>query len=473
MKMSTTKKNIIYNSLYQVLVIVIPLVTTPYISRILGAKGIGIYSYNYSIAQYYVLFIMLGLNNYGNRTIAEVRGEKEKLTQTFWSIYFLQFILGIIVCTVYIIYCLSISKNMEISLIMALYVISACFDINWFFFGMEKFKLTVTRNFIIKILTTASIFIFVKSENDLWKYCFILTFGMLISQIALWPTLHKYIYFYKPNFNEICKHIKPNCILFLTVLAVSLYKIMDKIMLGILSTKEQVGFYESSERIITVPTAFITSIGTVMLPRMSNMMSNNDKKTNVVLYKSILLAIFLSSSMGFGIMGVAKEFVPLFYGKGYETCVSLFWILLPSSIFFAFGNVIRTQYLLPKKMDKVYVTSAFLGALTNVIINLLLIPRYYSIGAAIGTLFSEAIVCIYQSKKIEGCIPIKKYVKKIFPFILAGIGMYIILINLNLKTELLESLILKIIIGAIIYVLILIWSAVFYMKIYKKHIFEL
>lgn len=468
---STIKKNIIYNSLYQLLIMVIPLITTPYISRTIGANGVGIYSYNYSVAQYFVLFIMLGLNNYGNRSIAEVQSDKLKLSKTFWSIYTLQLFMGAVVCLLYIIYCFTISKERTISLIMGLYVASACIDINWFFFGMEKFKLTVIRNFIIKLLTTVSIFFFIKNSSDVWKYCLILNVGIFASQVALWPMVRRYINFYRPNFREVCVHIKPNCILFLTVIAVSLYKIMDKIMLGILSTKSQVGFYESAERIISVPTGFVTAIGTVMLPRMSNMKANNDKSAYAILYKSILFAVFLSSSMSFGIMGVAKQFVPIFYGSGYDICVYLFWVLFPSCIFFAFGNVIRTQYLLPQKMDDVYVKSAFLGAIVNLIVNCILIPRLYSVGAAIGTLLAEAVVCLYQSYKVSRYVPIKQYTIKSIPFVLAGVVMFFALERFEIQGSLYFVLMIKIIIGVIIYMFILgIQDVIYYMR-HKKHFF--
>ena len=149
--MSSIKKNFLYNSLYQILVMFIPLITMPYISRVLGAQGVGTYSYAYSIANYFVLFIMLGLNNYGNRTIARVRDNEEKLSKTFWSIYALQLFLGIIINIIYVGYSFFISSNIYISLSMFFYVLSATFDINWLFFGLEKFKLTIIRNTTIKI----------------------------------------------------------------------------------------------------------------------------------------------------------------------------------------------------------------------------------------------------------------------------------------------------------------------------------
>lgn len=466
--MNSIKKNFLYNSFYQILIILIPLITTPYISRVLGADGIGVYSYSYSVAQYYVLFIMLGLNNYGNRSIAQVKDDSTELTKTFWNIYAMQLGLGILISVIYFIYAFLFAQNSCAALIMGIYVVSACLDINWFFFGMEKFKLTVLRNTVIKIITTLSIFIFVNRKRDVYIYCAIMVIGIFVSQLILWFYIKRFIGYCKPRWKDIKIHIKPNLTLFLTVIAVSLFKIMDKIMLGIMKNTKEVGLYEASERIISIPTAFITSLGTVMLPRMTNMIANKSHKSDDLLYKSILLAMFLSSSMGFGIMGVSKVFVPLFYGPGYEKCVQLFIILLPSCLFLAFGNVIRTQYLLPNQMDKVYVISAFLGAIVNIAINLALIPKWGAIGAAVGTVFAEAAVCIYQAYKVKNYISVSNYIFKSLPFIFAGLIMFLILFNIEMvyDNQLIE-LIVRILLGILIYFVALILQFLAY-KAYQK-----
>lgn len=471
--MDSIKKNFIYNSIYQIMIMFIPLITTPYISRVLGASGIGTYSYAYSIANYYVLFIMLGLNNYGNRSIAKVRDEKIELEKTFWSIYSMQFVLGIFLNIIYLLYCFIFSANSHVSLAVSFYVISACFDVNWFFFGLEKFKLTVIRNTIIKILTTICIFLFVKESTDIIIYCLIMTIGLLASQLALWPYILRNINFYKPTIKEIIVHIKPNLFLFLTVIAVSLFKIMDKVMLGIMTTTTEVGYYESAERIIAIPTALITSLGTVMLPRMTNMINNNNKQDKKLIYWSMLFAMFISTSMCFGIMGVSKEFVPLFYGNGFEKCIDLFIILLPTCIFMAFANVIRTQYLLPHQMDKDYVISAFLGAGVNLTVNWIFIPLYGCMGAAIGTFFAEAIVCLYQAYAVRKYLPIKKYFYKSLYFIFAGLFMFLIIFNIDVgNMTIFVELFVKILIGIVLYFIVLILQILFRKYIIKKPIFK-
>ena len=466
--MSNLKINFIYISLYQLLIMFIPLLTTPYLSRVLGSGGVGIYSYNFSVANYFILFIMLGLNNYGNREIAKAKDDKNKLASSFWNIYFMQFFCGVVINIIYITYCFTAAKNKSIALIMEIYVLSGILDINWFFFGIEKFKLTVIRNTVIKILVTCLIFVFVKTNQDVWKYCLIMSFGILISQIVMWRYLKHEICYVKPTWKDVKRHIVPNLFLFLTVLAISLYKIMDKIMLGILSFDSQVGYYELSEKIIAIPTALITSLGTVMLPRMSNLVAKKENESSL-LNKSIILAMFLSSSMCFGIMSVAKEFVPLFYGKGYQTCIYLYLILLPSCVFLAFANVIRTQFLLPHQMDKTYVVSTFLGAGINVFANLLFIPKCGAIGAGIGTLLAEMTVCLYQSIAVARNIPILGYVKETIPFIIAGIGMFLILYPLNMSSSLFWEIVYKVVLGICLYfVFLTIGLALFNNAMLKK-----
>jgi len=248
--MESIKKNFIYNILYQILIIILPLITAPYISRTLGANAVGIYSYTNSIAYYFLLVAMLGIGNHGNRSVASVRDNQEKLNETFSSIFSLQFITFSISILTYILYVLFISKdNQLISFIQLIYIASGLFDISWLFFGLEKFKITVTRNTLIKIGTVVCMFIFVHSPEDLWKYTIIMSGGTFISQIYLWGYVKKYVKFKWVGFKRIFSNLKPVLILFIPVLAYSIYKVMDKIMLGNMSGYAEVGFYNNAEKI--------------------------------------------------------------------------------------------------------------------------------------------------------------------------------------------------------------------------------
>ena len=395
----SVKKNFIYNLSYQVLVMILPLITTPYISRVIGAEGVGIQSYTYSIANYFVLFAMLGVNNHGNRSIAMVRNDKEKLNRTFMSIYLIQVIMSILMIILYIIYITFFAKSYKIIFIIQLiYIIGALFDINWFFFGMEQFKITVIRNTIIKLISVMSIFIFVKDKSDLYLYSIILALGTLISQLILWRFLVKHLKFTKVKFYEVRQHINSMLTLFIPAISVSIYKVMDKIMLGSMSTVTEVGFFANSERIISIPLGIITALGTVMLPKMSNLLSkgkSNEARKYIDL--SLRFAMFISIGAMFGLIGVGKSIVPAFLGNGFEGCIEVVSLLSITLLFMAWANVIRTQILIPKKKDKVYIISTLLGAIVNILINTLLITRLGAIGAAVGTIFAEATVCIYQT----------------------------------------------------------------------------
>ncbi len=451
------KKNFIYNLLYQILTFLLPLITTPYLARILGKEMIGRYSYYYSIAYYFVLFGMLGLNNYGSREIARIRDDKEKRSQLFWSIFRLQLITGILFLVAFIIYNFVFNLNNLISWLMVIYVISVVFDINWFFWGLEEFKITVIRNICIKILSIILIIVFIKSKNDIYLYTIIMTASMLISNLILWPYLKGRVSFYSPTWNEVKKHIKPNLILFIPVIAISIYKVMDKIMLGNFSSYQEVGLYEYAEKIIAIPISCVNALGAVMLPRMSNLVEKNlEEKEATIIENSILLVMILSSSMSFGLISIANIFVPFFYGEGYEKCIILFYILLPSSLFLAIANVIRTQYLIPHSKDKVYVISIILGAVVNYIINVTLIPYLQSIGTAIGTLTAEIIVCVYQILYVYKILNVKKLFYNICYIIFISFIMLIVVYYIPYYINDIVTLSIKVIVGCILYLTLIV-----------------
>lgn len=419
----------------------------------MGAENIGIYSYSYSIAAYFAMLILLGLNNYGNRTIAGVRDDKMRLSQTFCSIYTMQLLMGIIIIAVYILYVIFFAKNKIMAMIMLIYLISAVLDINWLYFGLEEFKLTVTRNTFIKVINTILLFIFVKSSDDIYIYALLLVLGMIISQLILWMLIRRYIIFIKPSICDVISHIKPNLILFIPVIAISIYNTMDKIMLGMMSNMLEVGYYESSFKLTTIPVMAVTSLGTVMLPRMSNLIANgNHEEARKYIQKSLIVSLFLSAPISLGLSSIVNEFVPLFYGDGYDACKMIIPVLVIASMFIAWANVIRTQYLIPNKRDKIYIISVFLGAFVNVVINLFLIPKYQALGAAIGTLFAEMSVCFYQTYMVRKEIKVIKYLALAFPFVIFAIIMYFILICIPDIYNSIIMLSVKVIIGGIVYV---------------------
>lgn len=452
--MSSIKKNYMYNVFYQMLIIILPLITAPYISRVVGAERLGIYSYSYSITHYFVLFTLLGVNNYGNRSIAQVRDNREKMQQKFWEIYFLQLILGLMMSLLFFAYIVVFcEENKGIFFIQYLYLFSAILDINWFFFGIEKFKLTVARNTVIKILTVLLIFIFVKNKNDLWKYTLIMSAGTLLSQLILFLYLFKIINFEKIKIREIKKHLKPNLLLFIPVLATSIYTIMDKIMIGQISSMMEVGLYEYAEKLKNIPLGVITALGVVMLPQISNMIANGKKIEAIEnTYKSLIFALFISFALVFGMAGISKEFVPTFYGEDFNGCILIINILVISIIFIALANVIRTQILIPYNKNKEYIISTMIGAIVNVLLNLILIIKFNAIGAAIATLISEILVALYQAYSVREILPLKRITKYLVIFGVSGAIMYsVVRVIGNIHGIKITTVFFEIFVGCIVY----------------------
>lgn len=444
------------NVSYQFLCICLPFIVTPYISRIFGAEGIGVFSYNMTVASYFGLFVILGLNNYGNREIAMNKEEINRLSSLFVNIYIMQVLAGILVLSVYGWYCVSIAKT-TVSCVFGVYLLSYLFDINWFFFGMEEFKITVIRNTVIKLCTTVLILTFIREKDDLIIYVWITVVSYLLTQLSIWPFLKGRIRLVKPSWKEIKRHIAPNFILFIPVLGVSLYNMMDKVMIGLISSSVEVGYYESADKLKAIPIMFVTALGTVALPRISYLNSKSkESEMERVFSNSVTLINFVMTSICFGIMAVCSEFVPVFFGEGFEKSIDVLYFLLPSCFFVGIGNVMKTQFLIPKKRDGIYIQSIFIGAGLNLVINAVMIPRLGAVGAAIATLFTEIVVCGYQVIRISSDVQVMKYVMKDGYMYVIGMIMFLAVkgIHLPIALELLNVMT-KIFIGGVVYVALL------------------
>ncbi|MDQ0196273.1 oligosaccharide flippase family protein [Paenibacillus wynnii] len=454
--MSNVKKNYLYSVCYQMLNIILPIITAPYLSRIIGVENLGIYSYTQSIANYFVLLAMLGLNNYGNRSIAAIREDRDKTSKTFWSIYCIQFTSSIIIIIVYMVYLGFFAANVTLALIWSLFILAALFDINWLYFGLEQFKLTVTRNIVIKLISVVLIFVMIKTKEDLWIYTLIISLSMLVNQLVLWLFIKKYIDISKVTFHDIKKHIKPLLVLFIPVIAVSIYTILDKIMIGALSTMEENGFFENAQKIMIVPTGLITALGVVMLPKISNLVTKGDfTKIKGYISMSMLFTSMSSLPIAFGIAGIAPIFAPVFFGTDFIPSGVLMTLLSITVVFIAWANVIRTQYLIPNYKDKVYVVSVIIGAIINIIINALLIPDYGARGAAIGTVIAEFSVALYQTWAVRNQLDIADYIKNSVPYLIISVFMFITVRFIGkLMEPTIYTLILQLLIGIAIYLLL-------------------
>lgn len=469
--MNSLKRNFTYQIAYQVLNLILPLISAPYIARVLGADNSGIYSYTNVIANYFVVFGMLGIEQYGNRCIARVRDRHSEMNIVFSELFLLHIIMSVFIIAFYFIYVLFVNDNYtEIFLIQGMYVISILFDVNWFFFGIEKFKITVIRNSIVKIISFASIFIFVKNNTDLPIYTCIMSLSILVSQIIILPQIKKYVSLKRVTLKGMIKHILPMIILFIAVIAANMNRMIDKVMLGWFNNMHDLGCYDYADRIIRIPLSLIAAFGTIMLSKMSNLFANkNNKQINSVLDISSSLILVLSIGMGFGVAAIAPEFINWYLGASYRGTDNLLFILSLSIPLVGWNNFIRTQILIPMQLDIVYTKAVSIGAICNILINLFLINLFGAYGASIATVISYLIISIIQTKSLIKSTQILKYLNSAKILTIGGILMFILIRVIALCfTNDFVSLTIEIIVGFLFYSVF----AFIYLKIKKPYIIK-
>lgn len=424
--MPSIKKNIVFQTAYQLLKMLLPLATAPYIARVLGKENVGIYSYTFTIAHYFVVFAMLGLEQYGSRAIAKCRDDPREKSRVFSELFWGHCAVSLFVILGYagVVY-YSPREYTPFMLIQTLFVLSAALDVNWFFFGVENFQVTVVRNTAIKVLTLVAVFALVRTRNDLGKYVGITSVGVFASQLVLWFYLPSQVRFAKVSWQACLKHLKPLLLLFSAVIAAHVYRAIDKLMLGWFGRIGDLGCYEYADKLIRMPLSVITAIDMVMLSRMSHLVSKNDSvRTEKLLDFSSLGILFLSFAMAFGLAGIAPEFILVFLGKEYVEGILLLSLLAISIPLIAWNNFVRTQILIPRQQDAAYTAAVWGGAITNVLANIPLIYFCSARGAAVSTIFSYAVVMFIQMKAVSPHVQSSRFLKML-PFPLAiGIAMF-------------------------------------------------
>ena len=427
MAKKSVTKNYIYNLMYQILVMIIPLITTPYLSRVLGAKNIGIYSYTLSITTYFILFGSLGVAMYGQREIAYLQDNPKKRSITFYEILLMRFItLGISLILFYFSFCNYGQYNIYYK-ILILEIVANAIDISWYFQGLEEFKKTVVRNTIVKIISVICIFTLVKSSSDLNKYFIIYVLSTFLGNLTLWFYIPKYTEKISIKELKIFKHIKPTLMLFIPQIAIQLYTVLDKTMIGsLVSDKSEVGYYEQAQKIVKLLMTMATSLGTVMMPRIAHTYASGDKKKlKEYMDKSFGFILMLAFPLMFGLISISTHFVPIFYGPGYDKVSIIINVISPIIVIIGLSNVIGTQYLLPTKQQNKFTISVTTGAIVNLILNFILIRMYKSVGASIATVIAECAVTGVQLYLVRKEIKIFDIFKIAFKYIIASIVMFI------------------------------------------------
>ena len=419
--------NYLYNTLYEVLRLIAPLITTPYVSRILGADGVGTYSYTQSIATYFVLVGAVGTTLYGQREIAYVQDDIQKRSKVFFEVFTFRFITSIFCTVVFFLAFCNGTKYAVLYRILTLEVVATSVDISWFFMGMENFRITAIRHICIKLLGISMVFLLVKKPEDVPLYTLCVTAPIVVGNLSLWLSVRKYLVFTGlPSFSAIAKHIKPVLILFVPQVAVEVYLVLDKTMIGLLASDiSQVGYYTQAQKIIKLLLTIVVSLGTVMLPAMSAAFAKG--RTDEIkkrIKTAFRFNFMLSFALMFGVIAVADRFVPIFFGDGYAPVVQLMIIISPILVIIGISNVIGKQYLLPTKQQKAYTSSVVIGAVVNCILNYILIRKYNALGASIATLVAEISVTMTQFWFVRRKLPLREYASYLFRYCAFGLGMY-------------------------------------------------
>ena len=412
-------QNFFFQYAYQILILVIPLVLAPYLSRALRETALGVFSYANSIAAYFVAMSMLGIARHGQRIISENANDDIKLRKSFWSLFTVHIIVSIISLLIYLAFVVFFIKdNKTIFTIELLYVASAIFDITWLFYGLENFKSVVIKNALIKIFECICVFIFVKQPNDLGIYAFINATSILIGQAIMIPQAVKAVRPIKFTKEDVRKHIKPLLVFSISVIASFMYTVFDKTLLGIMSTKAE-GNVAGQKKYIKY-SYFITS--------------------------------FLGMASLFGLMGIADTFSIVYYGESFKICGKIMAYMAPLVYIVGAGDIIRTQYMIPNHMDKQFNICIIFNAVINLILSVLLIPIIGVYGAVVGSVSAEIFGLLVQMVICRKFVKATEILKELIPFILIGFLMMLGIkyVDMMGKASLIE-LGLELIVGGLIY----------------------
>ena len=387
-------KNYLYNLSYQILTIILPIITVPYVTRIFTSEDLGNYGFYNSIVSYFSLFAMLGIGIYGTKQIAAA----SDVNSAFWNIYAIQLIASILAISVYVIAIFSIPQMRGIiPLILGIVLFTKMLDISWLFAGKEDFKKITLRNTVVKVTGVISIFTFIKSSEDLYLYVFLIVIFDFLGQFVMWIPAKKFIK--RPSFNMkiMKKNLHPIVLLFLPQVAISLYAVLDRTLLGLLGSYSDVGIYEQGQKLISMLLTVVSSLGTVMVPRVANLLfERKDKEAQNMVKFSFILYNLIIFPMIFGLIAVNEVFVKFFLGKNFQDVRYVLYIIVFNIMFVGWTNILGYQVLVVRNKNKEFMLSTTIPAFVSVAINIAVIPLFGYIGASITAVIVEFLAFIIQ-----------------------------------------------------------------------------
>ena len=458
--MPSIRRNFVYKLLYEILALAAPLITAPYVSRVLGAEGVGIYSYSQSCIAYFTMFAVLGTNIYGMREIARCRDDKTVYSKTFWEIE----ILTVITSTVCVILWVGITiqsteyKPYFLALVPTLF--ASMFDISWFYTGQEAVGYTVFWNAICKIAGVVLIFSFIKSKDDVVAYIMLNSLILMFGNLSMWIFLPKFLVRVSVKSLRIWHHFKETLIYFIPTIATSIYTVLDETLIGLITNDAyQNGFYEQATKIINIAkTASFVALNSVMGARLAYLFAENkieEAKSKIKTAMNMILLLTIGSM--FGVVAIASDFVPVFFGEGYEPVIDLLYLMAPLIVIIGISNCIGTQYYTPIGKTKIASLYMIAGSVVNLILNILFIPVLGAKGAVIGSIGAEAVITMLFVHFDERYITWKYLLMIGYKKVIAGLLMLLMIrtMSLNLNLSGIVLVCVQVIVGILTYFLML------------------
>ena len=457
--MNKFTKNYLYNVSYKLLVLLAPLITVPYLARVLGAENLGIYSYIYSVTSLLSTVGLIGLYNYGVRQIAYFNNDTEMVSKIFYEIMVIRTILFGIGTVCYLIICLTTSHFIYFLIYFGWFV-AAYFDISWLYVGLEDMRYPVIKNTFAKVAGIVCTFIFVKSKDDLWIYILLLSLSTFAANFSLFFTLNKQVYIkrYKLKLTDIFKYLRESFMLFIPQVAIVLYTQIDKIIIELITkSTSQISFLDQSEKIISIPLSFITVLSTILMPRMAVYYKNDNKESISKLITVIgEVTLMIALPMMTGIMAITNNFILWYLGDEFSMCIISLYILAPLIVINSMNEISGSQYYTATNQIKILIISYSTALVIKIILDFILIAPYGFIGAAISTLISSLISMMIQYIRLSKQVDISVFKKMFFKYLayslVMGIAVYIPALFIHRRILL---TVLQIIIGGILYILIL------------------
>lgn len=398
-KKHSLKSNVIFNFISKILVLIIPLITTPYLARVLHEEGNGQISFATSIITYFILFANLGFETYGQREIARRQDNKYQKSLAFWELIVIKTLLMIVSESVLLLFVFTIGfgEYTSLILILSIQVVATALDIQFLFQGEEDFKSIAIRTIILKIAGLVCIFVFVKDEADTWIYALCLSLSVIVSNIVMWPAIIKRICRVKVRDMHIWHHFLPTLMIFLPTLAVTIYSVFDKTMIGLLSPNPDYdnGCYEQAYKLNSVALLLVTIVPYVLVPRNAYDYASGNREGmqyHIDFALHYVLMIGLPLIAGFAVL--SDNLCSWFLGEGYAEVPLLLCIMSVRFIFSGLGVIFGDSIFIVIGKEKYVTLSAVVAAVLNVGLNALFIPYFGAVGAAIATAIAEASICI-------------------------------------------------------------------------------